>query len=497
MLEEEDFKSFLITKINLSDDSKELVKIYNENTSFSFEIIHKLLSLKDYSGFLSIWDLSYSNLKSDPSELKKLSFTPKEIREIAESKIIDSFLTSLLDIAIHYKASFESFKVCLLISELIQIKKQFPSKAWIVSYFTLVARFFKSNNLFLAYLNTLNILKEHQTVQISKQEFDFYAKVEKIKNDSSTKNLLCGIKLKDIDSLVFDFTDAEFSYEPIWNEIFNLQVKNTIENLSFVMKNGFSYKIDSGVIHIQPNSSVKFVSKVFEIANSYRIIPAAQVVEEKVSFAPVKKTEEIKPSAEVKDEKVVSKPEFKKRFSNLYKKFKLLHKYSEVVFNDLYFEERKQLRNEKIQETKNALEKEKERLSVYSTVIPDLKAELKNKLEKKRTEEEIKEKERIKAEEEKLLAERKTNMWRNRGSAESKEETPAPAYKPAFSENIIQPPKEEGKGIYRPNLSNISSILKNYKSDSSSKTEETTTPSRSEGPWRSRSSKEQNKDSSK
>lgn len=496
MLEEEDFKSFLITKINLSDDSKELVKIYNENTSFSFEILHKLLSLKDYSEFLTIWNLSYSNLKNNPSELKKINFTSKEIREISESKIVDNFLGSLLDMAIHYDNSFESFKICLLISEIIQTKKQFPSKSWIITYFTLLSNFFKSNNLFLAYLNTLNILKEHQSIQITRKEFDFYVKVEKIKNESTSKDLFCGLKLKDIDSLSFDFIEEEFSYESIWDEIFSLKVKNTIENLSFIMKNGFKFNIENEIINIEPGSSVKFVSRIFEIANSYRIIPKSQPLEEEVTVKPVEKIEQKISIPVQKEEKItIKKPEFKNRFSNLYKKFKLLHKYSNIQFEDLHFEGRNQLRNEKIKEAKETLDKEKEKLSKYATIIPDLKLELKNKIDIKKVEEEAKEKERVKAEEEKALAERKSSMWRNKSSVEPKSESTTPLYNPTSSESMSRTQQSENKGIYKPNLSSINSMIKNYKSENQPKSEEK--PTRSEGSWRARPSKEQNQDSSK
>ena len=485
---EEDCKSLLITKINLSDDSKELMKIYNENTSFSFEILHKLLSLKNFSEFLSIWNLSYSNLKKNPIELKKLIFTSKEIRDISESKIADEFLTSLLEIAVDYNVSYESFKICLLASEIIQLKKQFPSKSWIITYFTLVSKFFQSNDLFASYINVLYILKEYQPVSISKLEFDFYSKVILLKAEVPYKDLFCGIKTRDINSMIFEYTDSEFVFEPIWNDIFNLKVKLTIENVSFIMSKGLIFHVVDDLILINSGSHVKFVSKIFEIANSFKPIINSQVVNEQHAVKSVAKPELKMPVATAAHphEQVFKKKEFKNRYTNLYKKFKLIHKYSTIAFKDTCFDERKNLRNEKFNEQKLAIEKEKERLSIYNNIIPELKAELRIKVEAKLAEDKLNEQERIKVEEERQLEERKSRMWRSQIPTNPTTEN-APVYKLSSNTNLSQPQFVENKSIYRPNISAIQSMIE------TSSIADSASP-KAQGPWRSRDVKNYNQE---
>lgn len=474
MLDKDDSRAELIAKISITDDPKELLNIYMENTTVSTEILSRLLGLKAHTEFITLWNKNFPIIKK---ELKKVIFTTKEIKEISESEVADEFLLSLLDLALAYEISYESFQICLLISEIIQFRKQFPSKAWMISYFTLISNLFKSGLQSASYLNALHILNEYQAVQMSKIEFDFYVKVAQLKSENVMKDLFCGIKPRELNKIELDFTDSQFVIEPIWNEIFNLKVANNMENISFLMKNNLIFQIKNEFLLITPGTSCKFISRVFEIANSYKPIVIPTIIEEKVVVPTKLKEKVVLPAVEPV---VTNKIEFKNRFSNLYKKFKLIHYYATVKFNDEHFDLRNQERVSRIKANNASIEKEKERLSSYSAIVDELKSELKRKIEIKLAQEREKANEQAKLEEEAMLEERKANLWRNKSSGSAPVEVSNVYTPPVFSfKNTVT----NDTGIYRPNFAAIDLMMKSKVAKTGKPESESSPAPAAKGSW--------------
>lgn len=434
-------------KINTIEDPEDLIAISKENTDFLLIILSRLLFLKNYSYFSVAWNDSYKILNSDSKILLSALFLIKNnSTELCFSGESNFLIRNLLDLAIFYSNTFETYKICQIISELVVINKQFPSKATAILYFQIISNLFKIRENIVSYLNSLHILNELEPLNFDKEEFIFLKELTKIKSDCYVKELFCGIKQRSLESIVINFRDESnndsFNNNDINNTNNDSIIRNNISfynfllntyknngileksllNISFLLKNSISFSVLENGLTIESSTSNDdgFTSLIFDIANLYQPIVIKSSNNENVSnnenISNINKRIEdinINKKVVVDNIKVVKpKIEFKNRFTISYKKNKLLKIYLRINFDDKFYKERNDRRNEYINNQFTNKEREREFLLPFKGLVEELSGEIKRMQNEKIENERRIMLEKLKEEEERAKEEHRAKMWK-------------------------------------------------------------------------------------
>lgn len=495
--------------VHTIDDPEDLIMAYQKTPSLFFEIASRLLQLKKYGYFIILWnkemtnitrsnedrdnkdnntvvnntadnntadnntafnsntvanntsnsniqynnisnnnnisnDMMMSNSKKLIQSLSMITRYSKELCEAGEADTLIRSLLSLLD-----GDTFESYKVCCTISDLVQNKRQFPSKATAILYFQRISAMLKTSNNILSYLNALHLLNELEPFSMSRKEFELLKKFSAMKSETICKELFCGVKLRSLDSIVVGLDDSDFTVtDPNLDAIlkFNIGDKIDLKYVFLLAKYTINFKIESGMIEILPPSNERFTSVIFNIANRFIDNTNNSKIDINSSKADNVKsaTDNINNSkADINNSNtnltskidinsgksdITSKTTnknntndgkkqvFKNRFTAPYKKSKLIKLYCKLEFQDVHFEERNSRRELRITELMNKKEEDRSRLLKYKSVVEDLLEQLNLKIEERNEKERLEMLEKAKLEEERALKERMSQMWR--GSVE-------------------------------------------------------------------------------
>lgn len=491
MLREQTSKYELEAKIGITEDPNELLAIYRRHSGFFQEIISRLLNLKQYSHFSMVWGEEQPAISKDAASLSQaLSTLRNSAKELCQANEAEFLIRTLLELTKAYFATFEAFKICQTVSELVAHNRQFPSKAMAVMHFQIISDLlYRSGNVH-SYLKALQILSDLDHTVIKKDELEFLKELAVIKSEAFTKDLFCGIKTKDIDSIVLASNDIEFV--PDEKMVFILDafkqgkcIENTFSNVAFLLKHAIAFVIEDDGLRILGNQSEGFTSVIFNIANRY----------EPRTKKEVKKTPELRkavvPKVEKKQEITIKpKVEFTNRFSAAYRRFKLLRMHMPVAFEDVHYNERNARRRAYYEAEAQRAKENQEFLLPYEDVIEKLRGELQVlREEKERKEREILQ-EKAKAEEQRMKQEQKDSMWRN----VAKMQVSAPSIAEIKRSDQISPNTD---GIYISKFStlnfkpeNVSKISKQPTSPLR-KSEEGDKPPTEKGPWRKKTTKKE------
>lgn len=505
MLEDVASKSKLGNKISMLEDPDDLIAIFDKDKSFANEIAIKLISLKSFNHLVDFWK---EKIVGDMNLL--LSMLPI-INEFAlelceEAKASDFLIRSLLDTVTSVGNTFEAFRICNSISDLVIHNKMFPSKAIAVLYFQKLSDLFKVSGNALSYLNAIHVLNELEPMTISSDEFEHLKIHATFSSNAFAKEVFCGIKCRSPDQISVGVDDSVFTCDEALQRITNLiktgaDIENSYANAAILLKYSFPFNIDKGTLKVSISKKESFTSRIFKTVGYFE--PTKKLIEEteievqvqndsktipKVASEASDTTSSVNPNAQQN-----TKIELKNRFSNPYKRSKLIRMYMTVPFEDQNFEERAKRREENYQQQKKEKEMERSDLEAYKNVVEELKSELKIKLQEKAEKDRKELLERAKAEQERLQEERRSSMWRNQQNDS--------VFENKSIANIPPSSQVENSGVYVPRFSTlnftasdlsktVSSVYqaphlvkKDFKVENS---DENGKPS-TDGPWRSKS----------
>ncbi|KAM0681400.1 hypothetical protein GINT2_000602 [Glugoides intestinalis] len=425
MLEDVASRNKLGNKISMLEDPDDLVAIFDKDKSFANEIAVKLISLKRFNHFVDFW---MEKVVDDMSLL--LPMLPI-INEFAlelceEAKLSDFFIRSLFDIATSIGDTFEAFKVCMSISELVIHNKMFPSKAIAILYFQKLSALFKASGNALSYLNALHVLNELEPRKISSGEFEHLKVHATFSSNVFAKEVFCGIKCRLPEQISITVDDSTFSCDEELQRITSLvkegaAIDNNYTNAAILLKYSFPFNIDDGVLKVSTSKKESFTSRIFKTigyfeskkkeVKSTETKDQVQNDSKQIQKVAAKNTEAVSHHKISVQQK--TKIEFKNRFSNQYKKSKLIRIYMRAPFEDGDFEERAKRREEDYQQQKREKELERSGLEAYKDVVQELRSELEIKIQEKAEKDRKILLEREKEEQERLREERNSKMWRN------------------------------------------------------------------------------------
>lgn len=403
-------------RLSLVTEAKNVLKAYEPNSGsiwMKLATISKLFEVQGYNEIAVVLDDGWNDFSQNYDCLRCfLSIIRANSKEIGDTQFLHFVVKFLLNIACECPCQYESFIACQEISSLAMKNKFLPPNPILKVFFTKISEFCKTSNQFIGYLNSLHILNEIEKVSLSKEEFSFVKKCAEIKNERFPRDLFCGFKVKEPNSIVIDnlSDDPNFVPDPQWQSLVRIVDQGTLvdfdENseesmqlVSFMTKNDIYFEINDGKIKILKRPFDGFTTKVFNIIRAYE--PKAEdeipeIIEEiKLSSPIVSKT---KPKPTIKNE--VKPAVFKNRFGNAQKKYKALCKYAPIEFQDDFYCQRNQqkfdsfvLSNTLFEDNKSLLSQSKARIeSLYNSLVKEVaekqrKLELEN-IERKKKEEE-------------------------------------------------------------------------------------------------------------
>lgn len=420
-------KSELEVKINITDDPDDLLAMYRGNRGFFQEIISRLLSLKMYSHFSTVWSEASDMFNKDPRSLTLALISVRcNARELCHAEETDFLVRSLLDLALQHSNTFETLKICQTVSELIVQNRQFPSKAMATLYFRTISALFKAGNNICSYLNALHFLNELEPMSIKKGEFEFLKELAMMKSETFARDLFCGIKPRETSSISVGLEDAETALDEKLCGILDAfkagnSIENSFSNVAFLLKHSIPFAVERDIIKFQRASHEGFTSVVFGIANQYVPEVAAQEPSIQAEVSVEKKKTTVTREKEEAAERTKPRTEFKNRFTVEYKKSKLFKMHMSVEFDDVHYNERNSRRERLNSAQMDERMREREFLLPYKDVVEGLVDELRRLQEEKASNERQVLLEKAKAEEEKSRQEQRSRMWR----AQDKKEQPA------------------------------------------------------------------------
>lgn len=415
-------------RLDLILDPKEVFEHYQRDHSRLMEAVERLLVLKGYDLVLRTLkdELNYL-LKSERDLKQLLGLIRQHSNEFDNSSFLDALIEILMEIALNYSFLFESFKTCQVISDLVTQNKRFPSRDLAKSYFSTISVFFRDSNQFLAYLNSLHVLNELESMEFSRKEFEFLKRCAAFKTERFPRDLFCGIKIRDVDSIVVDslVDTAGFAYDPIWNAILSSTrlVSNDMKTVAFLLKNGISYELMGDKIKVLGGTSEGFTTTVFSIVKQYEPVlpkvenhpsePSASVGADK-SGKPEGDTliPEERPSVE-SNPPHIQKAQFKNRFVVPYRQLKIINKYMPIDFEDKYYQERNERRIEHFNAMSKKFEEEKVFFMTKKDTVDDLFDQLSKVIERRHAEQRAEAEERMRLEESRIKEEQRSKMWSN------------------------------------------------------------------------------------
>ncbi|ELA41689.1 uncharacterized protein VICG_01322 [Vittaforma corneae ATCC 50505] len=418
-------KCELEVRINIADDPNDLLAIYRENNAFFQEVISKLLNLRKYSHFSIVWSEASAILSQDSRSLiLALNLIRCNAKELCQAEEADFLIRSLLDLALQYSNTFEAFKICQTISELIVQNKQFPSKAMAILYFQIISSLFKASSNAYSYLNALHLLNELEPINIRKGEFEFLKELAMAKSEPFAKDLFCDIRPREVNAISVGLETSEYVFDEKIRCILDAfktgsSLENSFSNVAFLLKNSIPFTVDQNIVKLQKASSEGFTSIIFNITNQYVPDIIAQEPVDMQTKEPIEKKKAI--VAKDKEEVVVptrSKTEFKNRFTVPYKRSKLFKMYMPVRFEDIHYSERNARREEFNTSQMDEKLREREFLLSYKDVVEDLINELRRLQETKANNERQVLLEKAKEDEERIRQEQRSKMWRVQGKTE-------------------------------------------------------------------------------
>lgn len=414
-------------RINASENANELVEIYRNSGGYFQPVISRLLSLKEYDHFATVWSEEQQNLaKNSPALLIALNAVRSNTKDLCQAGKADFLVRMLLDLVSAHANTFEAFRVCQVISELVLLNKQFPSKATAIIYFQAISAMLRSTGHVFSYLNALHLLNELEPQTLSRAELAFLQEYARAQTGMYAKDLFCGIRAKEPESIAVGLEDAEFTPDDrvcCMLEMLRSEegLENTYSNVSFLLKSSIPFVVDQGRLRsavVGPNA---FTSLIFGIAKRYEPVVVPEVRRE--APRPVEKKAPPKPREEPPKE-VKPKVEFKNKFTTPYKKSKLVRMYMSIPFQDVYYDERNRRREELNDALMREKEKERDFFLPHKETVDELLVELRKIQEDRANEERRVMLENAKAEEEREKEEQKTKMWRSQVKMEQNQTRP-------------------------------------------------------------------------
>lgn len=441
----------LMLNPNTTDDPEDLLIIYQKTPSLFYEVASRLFSLKKYGYFITLWNTemihnssikdyninisnnsnisntemihnSSNNIDNIDSRrlIQTLSLISRYSKELCDAGEADKLIRSLLDLTIIYGDTFETYKICCTVSDLVSNNRQFPSKATAILYFKRITSMLKKSNNTLSYLNGLHLLNELEPFTMSRKEFEWLKKLSNMKSEVVRKELFCGVKLRGVDSIVVGLDDGEYIDEQPFTD------SKTIENVSFLVRNSINFKIEEESITVIPPTNEGFTNLIFNIANRFTIPIStgdsksidnskSSNINNTDSKSSISKPATNNTTTNNNSNKTVGrKVQFKNRFTIPYKKSKLIKIYCRLDFEDTHFEERNRTRENRLTELMNKKEEERNNLIQYRSTVEDLLEELNYKIEERNEKEREEMLVRAKEEEERTMKERMSRLWRNK-----------------------------------------------------------------------------------
>lgn len=414
------------TKVQLSlmSTSGEVFEYYRKDRSRVVEVIERLLVLKGYELVLRALREEYNHILENEKTLKRmLAILHRNTEVLDDASFLDSLIEVLIGMALNHPFSFESFQICQVISDLVVRNKRFPSKDLAKSYFLKISEFFREGNYFLAYLNSLHILNELGSIEFPKKEFEFLKRCAVLKGERYPKDLFCGIKTRDIESIVVDnLVDTEgFTHDPMWDIVLDdsKPLPDDMKTLTFLMRNRICYECHDNKVRILGHSSEGFTTAVFSIAKFYE---PAYVKEETLSTKQMdvdtnEDLEESKlgtgKSALEKDSNILRPPIFKNRFMLPYRQLRIVNRHAPIDFEDRFYQERNEQRIKRFDVMNKKLEEEKAFFISRRRTVDGLFNQLSEVIEKRLANQRADAEERMKVERAQLKEEQRSKMWSN------------------------------------------------------------------------------------
>lgn len=418
-------------RLDLMSSPNEVFEYYQHDRTKLIEVIERLLGLKECGLVVRVLrDESDHLLKSDRSLKCVLSLIRRHYKEFDDSSFLDTLIEILMEIALGHPFPFESFKTCQVISDLVIQNRRFPSKSLAKSYFARISAFFRESSQFLAYLNSLHILNELESMEFSRREFEFLKRCAILKAERLPKDLFCGIKVRDVESITVDvLTDAAgFAHDPMWDAVLDDSgsLPNDMKTAAFLMKNGIRYELVGDKIKVLGGSPEGFTTTVFNIVSLYEPVfsRAENIVSEpNVSTNADKSTkpggsvlvsgENSSVNADRDSEPAKKTLGFKNRFALPYKQLKIINRHAPIDFEDRFHEERNERRMECFHAMNKRFEEEKAFFITRKEAVSSLLSQLGKMVEKRHSDQRVETEERMKLEESRLREEQQSKMWSN------------------------------------------------------------------------------------
>jgi len=416
-------------RLSLVAEAKNVLKAYEPNSGsiwMKLATISRLFEIQGYNEITVVLGNGYSDFSQNYDCLRCfLSIIRVNCKEIADMQFLHFVVKFLLDIASECSCQYESFITCQEISSLAMKNKFLPPNPILKVFFTKISELCKESNQFIGYLNSLHILNEIEKVSLSKEEFNFVKKCAEVKNERFPRDLFCGFKVKEPNSIVIDnlSDDPNFVPDPQWQSILRMAEQDSLldfdENseesmqlASFMTKNDIYFEISDDKIKILKRPFDGFTTKVFNIIRAYE--PRAEdevpeIIEEIKLSSPV--ASKTKPKPAIRSE--VKPAVFKNRFGNAQKKYKALCKYASIEFQDNFYCQRNQQKFDSFVLSNGLFEDDKSLLSRNKARIEDLYDSLVKEMAEKQKKLELENIERKKKEDEARTEEENAKKWFN------------------------------------------------------------------------------------
>ncbi|OQS55736.1 hypothetical protein EHP00_438 [Ecytonucleospora hepatopenaei] len=399
---------------------KELLDLFDGNICNALPLLSKAFEMNFYgSGYKLIVRTKNFSFKET---IDFLEYIYKHKDSI--NYYIDRYTEAYLSIL--FENDYENYIILKYLSQLVAHKKKISKIENAIKYFSRLLEYVKDH---LMFLNIDMFIHRLENKPYSKEKFEFLSKCILLQDSSEQyinslnyqhKDLLCGLVIKDIDSLQTKqkFISKEFVFKnkDLWEKLFENEPVDYKKELAVILvQYGISFKIKEGKIFLTNKKYVGFCTRIFNFVKKYEE-KRVGLIGIKINKEKKKKEEDIFEETE-KKETVTKKGLFRKVFN----KRKFLYENINVATNDTYLGERNYNVNIYIDEYNKMIDTNRIFLKSCKSDILNMSNKLDEKVKRIKEKEMIERMEQMRIEEEQRKEEAEKLQWRNQSMANAVE----------------------------------------------------------------------------